>query len=134
MSTPNRRGRRTPDLVPTADSPEMQIIADAALAPNDEQPEGPEEGPPSLLSPGAKIESSITLAVDFGDGKTNFIKHSATDIVLEGEHSLQARERLHQEVLDGVITLVDDAQDLLKQYEAELQRRQAAIDRQTSGQ
>lgn len=125
MTAPNRRGRRQPALTPTADSPEMQVIAEAALAPTEVQGEE-QEVEYQLLYPGATVESSVTLAVDFGDGKTNFIKYGVKDIVQEGEDHPEVYGRLATVTTEGVVSLIDDVQDRLQAYEAELERRRNA--------
>lgn len=131
MTTPSRKGRR---LVPTADNPELQELAAAQEALEQPQPPEGQFIEQRLLYPGARVESSVTLAVDFGDGKTSFFKYGATDIVQEHEDHPEIYARLATVTTDGVISLIDDAQDRLGQYEAELERRQRVIDRQTSGQ
>lgn len=130
MTAPNTRGRRQ-TLVPTADNPENdeQILAEAALATG--QDDG---GDFRMLYPGAEIEASVTLAIDFGDGKTNFVKYGVKDLVQEDEDHPEVYARLATVVNEGVISLIDDVQDRLATYEQELARRQHVIERQTSGQ
>lgn len=129
MSAPSSRGRR---LVPT-EAAAPSVLPDEleqdqlAGEPEDEQEHY------RLLYPGAEIEASVTLAVDFGDGKTNFIKYGAKDVVQENEDHSDVYLRLGTVVVEGASALVVDTQERLHELEGAVRARRAAMERQTSG-
>lgn len=115
------RGRRNPALL--EDVPEENISLES-------EHDGPEDGPQHegqpLLFDGDLVTANITLAVDFGDGRTNFIGYKATTRVQEGELDSDVYARLSTVVNQGVFTAVEDTEASVEEYylrrEARLQK------------
>lgn len=122
MTSPTR-GRRNPELLgtPTRQSDPEQSEIDTTLAEQMEAEEHDQELlPETTLFAGDVVTHSVTLAVDYGDGRTNFIRSSATTRVQEGEHALATRARLLEHVNAQVIEGVDDARVAIEQYAVDL--------------
>lgn len=126
------RGRRDPSLLVNDPDVEAAHATDALL---EQHQAGSESETPAspLLYAGDMVTANVTLAVDFGDGRTNFVGYRATTRVQDEEDHPDVYARLVTVVNQGVLGACEDIEASLAEYYAEREARQKMLDRVTGG-
>lgn len=138
MTQPSRPrpGRKRPEILAdiggVPDNPEE--LADALMVGehvgdmthDQHQDEAEVNHEPLLVMEGDIITASATLAIDFGDGKTNYFGYKHTTRVADQEDHVDTYARVATVVNEGVIGLIDDNKARFDEYTAEVERRYAA--------